>query len=48
LYQPEHGIFFLFETAEHRLPQQADRRMATVLAGPRIGAVNPSASSSSL
>jgi hypothetical protein len=25
------------ETAEHRLPQQAERRMATVLAGPRIG-----------
>jgi len=31
-------ILVASETAEHRLPQQADRRMATVLAGPRIGA----------
>ena len=30
-------ILVASETAEHRLPQQADRRMATVLAGPRIG-----------
>src|SRR5882757_4902743 len=30
-------ILVASETAEHRLPQQADRRMATVLAGPHIG-----------
>ena len=30
-------IFVASETAEHRLSQQADRRMASVLAGPRIG-----------